>query len=268
MDLTDFYIVLPSNEISDGYPNNKTSHYFTVLPHQIHLHNAWEVALVEFCYSHSWYNIDEEDAWFITKHLSATDDDADYDDFDTYERGQISSGYYKNGFDLTRELNETFQAKTTKIEATWNEHNKKISISFTQPSRLRLSPSLTALLGFDPSTDMYLTVDEDEPRKTYVADRCLDLGIKTHNLFIYSNLVKHSYVGHYSAPVIRTVPTFEDDANKYVGVVFEAAHYIPLAVNYLNVIEIKILTATGDLVQFQSGVVLCKLHFRNRNYGL
>ena len=53
-----FYIVLPSNVITDEFPRNTISKYSTPLPKPLTLRGGkWECSLSENHYSHSWYNI-------------------------------------------------------------------------------------------------------------------------------------------------------------------------------------------------------------------
>ena len=52
-----FYLILPSNVISNRH-KNKTSHFYTDLPIPLELDkDKWEVALVEIDFPRSWNNV-------------------------------------------------------------------------------------------------------------------------------------------------------------------------------------------------------------------
>ena len=53
------YITLPSNSSYKYYPNNKSSDYRVHLARELKYTGDYEVALVQFIYTHSWYNLPE-----------------------------------------------------------------------------------------------------------------------------------------------------------------------------------------------------------------
>jgi hypothetical protein len=59
MELSNFYINLPSNTRSQKTPNH-TSQFRVRLPHEIRLNGQWETALVELQYPRSWDNVSTE----------------------------------------------------------------------------------------------------------------------------------------------------------------------------------------------------------------
>ena len=57
MEVTQFYLHLPSNSSLDKFPNNTLTEYRVCLPQSIILSGDWEVALTDIHYPHSWNNI-------------------------------------------------------------------------------------------------------------------------------------------------------------------------------------------------------------------
>ena len=57
MEVTQFYLHLPSNSSLDKFPNNTLTEYRVCLPQTISLTGDWEVALTDIHYPHSWNNI-------------------------------------------------------------------------------------------------------------------------------------------------------------------------------------------------------------------
>ena len=53
MEVTQFYLHLPSNSSLDKFPNNTLTEYRVGLPQTISLTGEWEVALTEIHYPHS-----------------------------------------------------------------------------------------------------------------------------------------------------------------------------------------------------------------------
>ena len=57
MDNSDhFFIILPSDNSNEYFPENTTTYYTTKLPREIYLHGKWEVALREMCIPLSFLN--------------------------------------------------------------------------------------------------------------------------------------------------------------------------------------------------------------------
>ena len=57
MEVTQFYLHLPSNSSLDKFTNNTLTEYRVGLPQTVSLTEDWEVALTEIHYPHSWNNV-------------------------------------------------------------------------------------------------------------------------------------------------------------------------------------------------------------------
>ena len=57
MEVTQFYLHLPSNSSLDKFPHNTLTEYRVSLPQTLNLTGKWEVVLTEINYAHSWNNV-------------------------------------------------------------------------------------------------------------------------------------------------------------------------------------------------------------------
>ena len=106
---------------------------------------------------------------------------------------------------------------------------------------------------------------EQVPRYMIRAEKEPNLQFDRHNIFVYCNLVKPTFCGNGFYPVLRTVAVNSDNRNKYVSKTFERIHYLPLAGDFFNEIEIDLRFEDGSPVRFLWGKVICILHFRERH---
>ena len=80
-------------------------------------------------------------------------------------------------------------------------------------------------------------------------------------LFVYSDIIRHQFVGNKMAPVLRIVPT-SGKLGDIVVVRFDRPYFLPVCKGYINSVEIQINNDSGDLLKFISGKVVCILHLR------
>ena len=84
------------------------------------------------------------------------------------------------------------------------------------------------------------------------------------NIYVYSDVVSETYVGHQYVPLLRTVPIKKENQNKYVTESFEQLRYMPLARNFIEQIEIRLADEYGENIRFEWGKVVITLHFRRK----
>ena len=94
-----FYLTLPSNSSQNLFKENTLSHYITQLPQPVDLEGHWEVGLAEIQYSHTWYNIDQNDGWIHVK------THADKEVFTT----QLTAGQHDTADQLIAGMNKMVQ---------------------------------------------------------------------------------------------------------------------------------------------------------------
>jgi hypothetical protein len=98
----------------------------------------------------------------------------------------------------------------------------------------------------------------------HVADRTFDLHSNLPMLYLYSDIVSYSFVGDTQAPLLRVVDA-QGAYGQMVQMTFTHPHYVPLAQNSFESIEININDELGKVVPFEFGKAVVTLHFRRRN---
>jgi hypothetical protein len=81
------------------------------------------------------------------------------------------------------------------------------------------------------------------------------------SLFIYTDIIDNDLVGDALVPLLRTVDIL-DDLDVIVHKAFDLSYYKRVIPSLLPSIEIQVNSETGALVNFESGEVICLLHFR------
>ena len=85
----------------------------------------------------------------------------------------------------------------------------------------------------------------------------------TNSLYIYSDIIDNDLVGDALVPLLRTV-NVADEAGAIVHKSFDLNYYKRVIRSFIPSIEIQINSETGTLVNFDSGEVICVLHFRKQ----
>lgn len=87
------------------------------------------------------------------------------------------------------------------------------------------------------------------------------------NFYIHSDIVEYQFVGNEQAPLLRIVSTGEANSNlNFTSKIFDYPHYIPVARNNIDTIDIDIRNHLGDPIYFTSGEVVVKLHFKRKSF--
>ena len=111
---TDFYMTLPSNASMKTHPDNTLTHYVTELPHRVELVGEWECGLTEMQYSHTWYNVTENDVWLFLEEADVTD---------VTRRTRLSCGYYDDPLTLMHHVNNglyTLRTEKTRAQMSYS----------------------------------------------------------------------------------------------------------------------------------------------------
>ena len=112
--ITSNYITLPSNSSYKYYPNNKSSDYRVHLARELKYKGDYEVALVQFLYTHSWYNLPERACNIeIKRTIIYNNPSPDIYTSDVgreyirYYYGKLTPGNYQSPLHLIEALNKT-----------------------------------------------------------------------------------------------------------------------------------------------------------------
>lgn len=90
----------------------------------------------------------------------------------------------------------------------------------------------------------------------------IDINAGIHTLYVYSDIVKPSFVGDTFSKILRIVQVPNVKFGDSVKQIFDNPHYLPLNSNEINSIEIDIKDDTGQPIKFRFGRTICVLHFR------
>lgn len=265
--LRDFYVILPSSVICPEFPNNTSSKYSTLLPSQLELGDFdWEVALVEITYPHTWFNINTSQTIRIQTSERRL------------EEATIRPGFFSSTEELIKTVNFHLTTKSM-TKFYYQSLYNNIRVHVKRGENLILPRTLANILGFGNQNAILTSHDtpvidphpiesafEDiSPSDTNVESLTgVDLNANTHNIFIYSDIIKHVVVGNTYAPLLRILATNEQDHGRYVTKEFIVRNYVPLSSNYVKQISIDLRDGQGQNIQFTSGKVTVVLHFRMR----
>ena len=204
------YLTLPSNASQNIHAENTTSDFTVYLPKTLDFVGPWGVALVEFYYPNSSYNLSGLSDYYLycrQNAVSATEG--------------ILAGYYQNPRSIIQHLlhdlkikfhqkldyafahySETYVTEPIKYQLTlqYNEFTQKFSIQFRGPGstdyHVQFSETLARIFGFEQMAF-------HEP-SFFEENRVADLN-PINLLFIYSNLTTPVVVGDCQAQLLATI---------------------------------------------------------------
>ncbi|KMQ84976.1 hypothetical protein RF55_16786 [Lasius niger] len=243
-----FYVTLISDSSLSFFPDNKISHFTTQLPRPIELRNgAWEMALVDFVYPHTWYNIREDNNLYVF----------DVGD-NTFQAGNIPVGYYSNVAEVLKNIkiespNTETQKSKSKLDLYYNPVSKKIKYQLHDRAKLILSPQLAGMLGFEYK----------DLKGSGYSTRAADLKGVLPIMYVYCDLVEPQIVGDVQAPLLKIVNVKGHDG-EIININFPRPVYLPIIRQHFQTIHVDIRQHSGALVPFESGKVFLTLHFRLR----
>lgn len=259
MESTSFYMTLPSSTRSSDvmYPDNSASAFRIQLPKTIHLKNKYEVALAEISYPHTWSTFHNDSDYRFG--FIYSDPDPQKDDISAEVR--IAKGYYKSPEELCREINQSFRGRFqdydfyNMLQFSYNTITRKVRLKLKMEGKgtLRLNPGLADVLGF--SSEIFM----ESETASYEAD--ITRGF--YNLYVYCNICEPQIVGDAYVQLLRTV-FISGKHGDMATTVYNEPHYVPVNINSFDTIEINIKNDMNETISFETGKVICKLHFRQK----
>ena len=122
---------------------------------------------------------------------------------------------------------------------------------------LQLPPTIRYMLGFSSEETLLL------PGRTYRARYQPDLTAGLTTLYVHCSIVEPQVVGNCRSELLRTIPIDSTHAfGDTVHELFTSPHYVSVLRRCFDQIHIEIRTDAGELVPFEHGKVVVKLHFR------
>ena len=261
-----FFITLPSNVKSPSHHVNIPSHFITNLASPLHLPNdEYEVALVEVSFPLIYNNVYSDIGTFYIKFKTGEGTEAK-------EMLRISEQYYSSPYELLEEINKQFPS-SFKGRLNFQGVKQHVVMTTFEFESIKFHPTLANMLGFDKhamkfdiqNSAMHSTSKRSATR--HIAERVCNIHASLFNVYIYTNIVEDQIVGNQLVPLLRTI-SLEGKSGEYVHKIFDSPHYLNLATDTIQHIEVKLATDLGSLINFQTGKVIVKLHFRKKHFWL
>jgi hypothetical protein len=246
-----FYVTLPSNASQIDYEKNTKTNFKTKLKLPVYLEGSYEVALVEFMYPVSWkYRQDGR------INISIDDLSINY---------VIEFFIYEQLHDLIKRVNDDFNLMQVVCSISYDVITRRIYLFVPHEVIFTFHDNVDVTLGF--TSKVYTGKQSKTSIKVPIISAALKLNISEFsNFYIYSDIVEYQYVGNEQAPLLRIVPTGEIVREmNFTSKIFDSPHYIPVARNNIDTIEIDIRNHLGDPVYFTNGEVVVKLHFKRKS---
>ena len=255
--MDDFYMVIPSNVRNISGEKNKISNFRTYLPKPLTLDKArWRVALVQIDFPFSWNNVSGEVAkiYLKTGDFRAT--------------ATLKSMYYSEPKDLVKGINYLLEVYDMKSRLAALPGNS-CRFTLAPHESVTFHPTLSGILGFNDSVFLGVvhprTEGDELSDSQYFSDHLMDTRSSFYNMYVYSDLVSETLVGDTYVPLLQTVPIQTTVAGELVHHEYIHPQYMKLQTGSISSIHIQLCDESGNLVRFDKGHVIVKLHFKQ--YG-
>ena len=218
------------------------------MPRTFYLKGKYEVALAEIQYPHTWTTMRKDLDYFIITRQTTNG---------TSKISIIPKGYYKTIDQLCSTINDILQGEDDDelpIRLKYDRVTRRVYPMLKEHCEIHFSTGLAELLGFLPHR-WYQKYSESEHKA--------DVKRGFYTLYVYCSLCEPQVVGDYYVPLLRSVNIGGNDGD-VVTKSYTDPHYVPINTSKFDTIEINIKDDTDHNVSFQTGKVVCKLHFRQK----
>lgn len=253
-----FYTTLPSNSSLKYFPENKTCRYTTKLHRPLNLNEDYEVGLAEIQFQNSWYNVREDNNWLVFY---------TYDETEVLDTAvplsckvNIPTGYYFTGEELCDTINDVLPDRIRQaVGFFYKKRPRRCLVNIRGHVEISISCHLAMMLGFE---------GECRITESTMSPLPVDVHMNFHTFYVYSDIVQFQHVGDVAVPLLRTVAVVPNKRHENIVNTYMSPHYVPLKIFNFETIDIILSTETGDVVPFERGKVIVKLHFRERSSNL
>ena len=172
-----FYLTLPSNSSLEYFPANKLTNFKTKLAQTLGLIGDWEVALSEFQYPRSWYNLRNLD-----NHIYVDSGGQGYPSVSI-----IPHGCYPTVKEFVSAVNKTLKTDAKgDIWLTYNHLTRKMTTHMRNKATLGLTGRFASMVGFDKK-EVMITKHTEAPLP-------VDLEAGFHAMYLYTDIVEPQLV--------------------------------------------------------------------------
>ena len=279
-----FLITLPSDFTSELHPNNIISNFKTEFKVPFNLSNNYECGLVEIIYPTTICNIPFDMNIVLRTERPGLDIILD--------KVTLKSGNYLNENEIFTEISNKMNTVTKlSIEENIKKflylEKDKVDIEIDMPifqinnkyiSREdgkitisingRVKNDIPIYWKFDEYLHLLLGFQENETSRVKNAKYPIDIFGNISELYIYTNIIRESFVGNKKAQLLRVIPVDKPTDKKIIinkSISFNPILFYPLRSTTFDLIEIQIRDSTGNLIKFESGKVIITLMFKEIN---
>ena len=277
-----YIIDLPSDSSYEIYKNNTLSKFSVYLPETIKLNTDYEVALGQIIYPSSIFNIPYD--MNIKYKVKFKNEES------TVVNKIVKKGCYHSEEDLINTIKDLFnEIKSVDIV-------KYMKIKYPNPSFTVIDlPKITFEKNIINCTNGELKIsrkDKEDYAKIFIqfdeyllhmlgfedsqlpelgkAKYNVDMYGQIHTMYVYTDIMQPSIVGHKKANVLRVVALDSPLSSKFNSMKCEhynAPLFHSLKILNFDTIEIQLLDSRGNLIQFENGKVIVTLILKPINYS-
>ena len=284
--MNDFLVTIPSDFYSSTIKDNKISNFKIDYEIPFNLSDDYMCGLVEIIYPTSVRNIPDDVKFSVYFQMD--------NKMIVMNKFNLATGSYDKPESLSNEMTKSLIT----IDKSWIKkflknyiEFQKVKIEFSIPTithsnnRMRVTQGyfkiyedinnnnilvqdLKLFLVFDDYLHSMLGFEENNiERPEGVAKYPVDLFGNNHSLYLYTNIVRESFVGNKKSQILRVIPLEKvNDADKIMkSITFNPILFYPLRLHKFDLIEIQIRDSTGRLVIFESGRIVITLMFKKKS---
>ena len=226
-----FYITLPSYSSFSDFPNNTLTHYIT--------HGNYEVALAQIVFSKNCKY--RQDGSVLINHPERS------------TRINVEFYVWATISELLNKLTENIiLLAEVHVEFKFDKNTSKVFLAVPPECTLLLEGGLDEVFGFKSNSF------NGSLETIYSADNIININLNNtiNSIYLYSDICEYQMVGDTESPLLLQVVSTINSTNDYIEKFFTSPHYVPLARNNLETVEIDIRSDLGKPI----------LHFRKRSF--
>ena len=179
-----------------------------------------------------------------------------YDHYVTVIPGFAEKDFYP---DFGEEIENIFGLINSKSKKSLREMTKHNWVR-----KMKKKNSNKYMFEFEPAYDF--PFDESDQAwllLKYRGNLISEMNMACRSLYVYSNILEHTFVGNSSVQLLRSVEVSDKKLfGDFVNIIYDKPHFHPLSTYSFDTIEIDIKDDTDTRVPFMFGRVTCKLVFR------
>ena len=241
-------MTLPSNASMNLYLSNKATDYRVQLPAPLRLEGEWEVRLMGFNYSRTWFNIPGDETYTL-RILSDVQGSP-------ICVTSLPPGHYSSPRQLIEALRDDDCSRLVHIN--YSEQDQRVTFTIHSPWALEVSllPGLAQKLGW-AYEEVSLRLNAERDRVKALGAVILD---DLDMIFVNCDLAADShYVGDRMVPLLKTISPSgaHCDFVQYEPVVID---WLPLRSRSVRVVHVLIKDPTGKRVPFETGRCSVRVH--------